>query len=91
MGKSFTYETEVDVDLDDILSELDDKDKQELVDELYDEGYVPSQIDSESDSYNYNGIIGEKLYDALTKLRNNRSQLSNEDEEMIINLAEKLV
>lgn len=76
-----------DIDVYDVLPQLDDQEKQELIDDLYQEGYEPSLMEE----LNYNGVQGEKLQEALAKIQKNRSQLSNEDEEMIINLAEKLV
>lgn len=76
-----------DIDVYDILPQLNDQEKQELIDDLYQEGYEPSLMEE----LNYNGVQGEKLQEALAKIQKNRSQLSNEDEEMIINLAEKLV
>ena len=76
-----------DIDVYDILHQLNDQEKQELIDDLYQEDHEPSLMEE----LNYNGVQGEKLQEALAKIQKNRSQLSNEDEEMIINLAEKLV
>ena len=76
-----------DIDVYDILPQLNDQEKQELIDDLYQEGHEPSLMGE----LKYNGVQGEKLQEALAKIQKNRSQLSNEDEEMIINLAEKLV
>ena len=77
----------IDIEIDDIMYGLDRYEKQQLVDELYDDGYVPKQIsgtllDSDEDS-DWNV--------AVNKLKNNQWRLSKEDEETILKITNKLV
>ena len=77
----------IDIEIDDIMYSLSSYEKQELVDELYDNGYVPKQIsgtllDSDDDSdWNI----------AVNKLKNNQWRLSKEDEETILKITNKIV
>lgn len=77
----------IDIDIDDIMYGLDRYEKQQLVDELYDDGYVPKQIsgtllDSDEDSdWNI----------AVNKLKNNQWRLSKEDEETILRITNKII
>ena len=77
----------IDIDIDDIMYSLSSYEKQELVDELYDSGYIPKQIsgtllDTDDDSdWNI----------AVNKLKNNQWRLSKEDEETILKITNKIV
>lgn len=77
----------IDIEIDDIMYSLSSYEKQELADELYDNGYVPKQIsgtllDSDDDSdWNI----------AVNKLKNNQWRLSKEDEETILKITNKIV
>ena len=77
----------IDIEIDDIMYSLSSYEKQELADELYDNGYVPKQIsgtllDSDDDS-DWNT--------AVNKLKNNQWRLSKEDEETILKITNKIV
>ena len=77
----------IDIEIDDIMYSLSSYEKQELVDELYDDGYVPKQIsgtllDSDEDS-DWNV--------AVNKLKNNEWRLSKEDEETILRITNKII
>lgn len=81
----------VDVDIDDILWELSKREKQQLVDELYDDGFTPSQIDtldlmSEGNDNPMNVMWKEQIL----KLLSNRHKLTNEDEEIILKISNKI-
>ena len=74
----------IDVDIDEIISCLTNKEKQELVDDLYDDGYVAKKSDeakSTDDEWN----------DQIGKLFNNRWRLSVEDEATILAITNKIV
>ena len=77
----------IDIEIDDIMYSLSSYEKQELADELYDDGYVPKQIsgtllDSDEDSdWNI----------SVNKLKNNQWRLSKEDEETILKITNKIV
>ena len=76
----------VDIELDDILTELTSREKQQLADDLYEDGYCPSQVDQDS--------INEKYSDfdkQVQKLIGNSWRLTKEDEETILKITNKLL
>jgi len=80
----------VDVDIDDILWELSSNQKQELVDDLYDDGYIPAEV-KEFELFNgspqtYNET---ELLDILTKIWGNKRSLTQEDINTLTHLSRK--
>ena len=74
----------IDVDIDEIISCLTNKEKQELVDDLYDDGYIAKKSDeAKSTDDEWNEQIG--------KLFNNKWRLSPEDEATILTITNKIV
>lgn len=74
----------VDVDIDDILYSMSNYEKQQLVDDLYNDGYIAkkdNEVKSTDDAWN----------DQIHKLFNNKWRLSKEDEETILRITNKLV
>ncbi len=76
----------IDIDLDDILWGLSSYEKQELVDDLYDDGYCPKQIgnhpdDEDSDEWDTN----------VRKLIGNKWRLTTEDEETILRITNNII
>ena len=83
----------VDVDLDDVISSLSDRKIQCLVDELYDDGYLPTKLDSYNiptklDSYNI-FITNDEFGEMVSKLNGTRLTLTPEDESIIRNILAK--
>lgn len=82
----------IDIDLDEIYDEMDRHDKREMAGWLFDDGIIEShprpeirRLVGNSESH------GEKeLKDALNKLWNAYHRLSNEDELLIKQIADKL-
>ena len=78
----------IDVDIDDIIWGMSDYEKQDLVDELYDEGIV-----AKSDpryGLDENGNLND--FDAeVKKLIGNSWRLSKEDEETILKITNKII
>jgi hypothetical protein len=75
----------IDIEIDDILYSLSSYEKQELADELYDDGYVAKQVKQ---------VIDEDLDEwdeAILKLKGNKWRLSKEDEETILRITNKLI
>ena len=72
----------IDIDLDDILYSLSSYEKQELVNDLYDDGYVPKQVQN---------IVGDEWDEQVKKLKGNKWRLSKEDEETILKITNKIV
>ena len=77
----------IDIDIDDIIYGLDRFEKQSLVDELYEDGYVPKQLngtladDEDADDWD----------EQVKKLKGNKWRLSKEDEETILKIANKII
>ena len=77
----------IDIDVDDILWNMSDREKQELVDELYDDGYVPKQMGvSESES----NILDIVWQNTISKLSKGRLMITPEEEEIISKIANRL-
>lgn len=76
----------IDVSVDDILWGMSDYDKQELVDELYDDGFVAKQMGDHPDDASSNDFDRE-----VSKLLGNSWRLSKEDEETILKITSKIV
>jgi len=83
----------IDVDLDEVYNEMDRRDKQTMAEWLYDDGILQSHSNPEirklvrSDEES----PGEyELRNNLMKLWNGHFRLSNEDEEIIKQIANKL-
>ena len=78
----------IDIDIDDILCSMMSYEKQELVDELYDDGYVAKkdpryELDDEGNF--------DEFDSAVKKLIGNKWRLSPEDEQTILAITNKLV
>ena len=74
----------IDIDIDDIISSMGSYDKQMMVDELYDDGYVAKKNTSERNS-------DDEWNEQVNKLFNNKWRLSKEDEETILKITKKLI
>ena len=74
----------IDIDIDDILWGMSDREKQELVDDLYEDGYIAKKDDAEKSFDN-------EWNDEVNKLFNNKWRLSKEDEETILKITKKLI
>ena len=79
----------IDIDIDDIMYGLSRREKQELVDELYEDGYCPKQLEGTLLVEN-NKRPSEFDY-AVHKLIGNSFKLSKEDEETILRITNKLI
>ena len=76
----------VDIDVDDILWDLDDRDKQYIVDELYEDGFTPKGMESDNPLVS----IAESFFnESLDKLKGKWNMLSAEEEQTIINIAKR--
>ena len=75
----------VDLDINDIMYSMTSYDKQQMADELYDDGYCPTQVKQ---------VMDEDLDDwdeAILKLKGNKWRLTKEDEETILRITNKLI
>jgi hypothetical protein len=83
----------IDVDLDEVYGEMSRTDKRDMAEWLHEDGILESHPNPEirkvvrGDDESY---AEKELRDNLTKLWNGHYQLSNEDEEIIKQIANKL-
>jgi hypothetical protein len=84
---TFWVDTEVELTVNEIYENLSDRDILKLVDLLVSEGAVISTNTSKNESMSF---LDEEWKKTLLKLMNNRHRLSNEDEETIKTIANKL-
>lgn len=70
----------VDIDINDVLWEMSKRDKQILVDELYEDGYIPKPlINNHTDDFSL----------ACKKLMGQAWRLTREEEEFITNISKR--
>jgi hypothetical protein len=75
----------IDIDIDDILWGMSSREKQELVDELYDEGYIPTKLEKSI-------LYSESDFDnACEKIKGNSWRLTKKEEAFIINISERFI
>jgi hypothetical protein len=72
----------IDIEIDDIMYSLSSWEKQELANELYDDGYVAKKDKRNTD---------DEWNEQVNKLFNNKWRLSKEDEKTILRITNKLV
>ena len=84
---TFWVDTEVDLSVNEIYENLSDREILKLVDLLVSEGVVISTNTSKNESMSF---LDEEWKKTLITLMNNRHRLSNEDEEIIKTIAQKL-
>jgi hypothetical protein len=75
----------IDVDIDDILYGLTSWERQELIDELYDAGYIPTDLEKKQSKSD------DDWDEAVAKLKGNKWRLSNEDTEIILKITSKIL
>jgi hypothetical protein len=77
----------VDVDINDVLWSMGDRDKQKLVDELYDEGFTPKELEKKLDPPTH---AAESIFnEALDKIKGKWNMLTEEEETIIINISKR--
>ena len=84
---TFWTEAEVELDVNDIYENLSDREVLKMVDLFVEEGLVISTNTSKNESMNF---LDQEWRKALLNLMNNRHRLSNEDEEIIKSISNKL-
>ena len=84
---TFWTEAEVELDVNDIYENLSDREVLKLVDLFVEEGLVISTNTSKNENMSF---LDEEWKKTLLNLMNNRHRLSNEDEETIKTIANKL-
>lgn len=82
----------MDIDLDDIIDGLTHHEKQELVDELYSDGYYQTKLEKliYTDSEYDNVSLNEKLFrEQLGRISSNYLSLTNEEQEIILKISKR--
>ena len=82
----------VSFDVEDIIWGMDRYEKQDMVDSLYDDGFVPSNVKKDLDLVIDHLPLTpseQELSDLLDKVWNNRNVINNNDLEIIKHLAKK--
>ena len=77
----------IDIDIDDILYSMSNWEKQELADNLYDDGYIPKQMDV----VHRDDVPVSDFDEQVGKLIGNSWRLSKEDEQTILRITNKLI
>ena len=78
----------VDIDLDDLMWDLSKWDKQRLADKLYEDGFVPKEIET-IDAREPGTPLEYELSDILDKIWDNRKFINNDDLETLKHLSKK--
>ena len=73
----------VDVDIDDVLWGMSSSEKQELVDDLYEDGYIPKPFQDKANRHT------DDFSKACKKLIGQSWRLTREEEEFIINISKR--
>ena len=76
----------IDIEIEDILWNMSSYEKQELVDELYDDGFVPKQMGV----VHPDDVPTDDFDKEVSKLMGNRWRLTTEDEQTILKITNKL-
>ena len=84
---TFWTHAEIDLSVDEIYENLSDREVKKLIDLLVSEGEVISTNIGKNESMSF---LDEEWKKTLLNLMNNRHRLSNEDEETIKTIANKL-
>ena len=88
MSKIFTR---IDLELEDLITGLSNKDKQDLVDLLVEKGVIPTKLFSEEVPSFEKNYLDRNWDEAVFKLLRSRLLLSNEDTESVLRIANKLI
>lgn len=81
----------VDIDIDDVLYGLTDREKQRLVDDLYDEGYYQSKLENQLSGDTDNTVsVNEQLFRTeILKLRSNYLNLTHSELDILENISKR--
>jgi hypothetical protein len=80
----------VDVDLDDVFIAMDKRDRENMADWLHDEGYLDKYLEKEQAKNLASYSTGHSWKEICNKLFLNQLRLTNEEEEIIKKIADRL-
>ena len=78
----------IDIDIDDVLDGMTSREIQSLVDDLYEDGYIPTKIEKQKEK-EQPSLLESFLQEALEKISNNYHRLTSEEEQQIFNIAKR--
>lgn len=79
------FETSIDIDIDDFISECNSREIKDLIEFLVEDGYLPESILTDTPK-----IENTYWNQEVQKLTDNQWKLSVEDEQTILNITKKL-
>ena len=82
----------MDIDLDDIIDGLSSHEKQELVDELYSDGYYQTELEKQiytSSEYDNVSLNAQLFREQLGRISSNYLSLTAEEEELILKISKR--
>lgn len=82
------YAEDIDIDADEFLSYCNDRDREELIDALIEGGYLKKDCKEDFKDYNYS-VSEAHFVEAVDKLRSKWNMLTQEEEELIIKIANR--
>jgi hypothetical protein len=82
------YAEDIDIDADEFLSSCNDRDREELIDALIEGGYLKKDCKEDFKDYNYS-VSEAHFVEAVDKLRSKWNMLTQEEEELIIKIANR--
>ena len=91
MRKTMTY-INMNIDLNEIIDGLSSYEKQELVDELYQDGFYQKELEKQIEGfYDYdNASLNEQMFrEQLGKISSNYLSLTNEEQEIILKISKR--
>jgi hypothetical protein len=80
----------VDVDLDDVFIAMDERDRENMADWLHDEGYLDKYLEKERAKNLASYSTGHSWKEICNKLFLNQLRLTNEEEEIIKKITDRL-
>ena len=80
----------IDIDLDDIYAEMGSSDCKEMTSWLYEDGYLDEYLEKERAKNLTSTVNGWAWENICDKLANNQLRLTNEEEEIIKKIADRL-
>ena len=90
MGRTSFRQISFDIDLDEVYSEMGSKDCEEMTRWLYEDGYFDEYLEKEKYKNLTSHVTGWNWEEICNKLLNSQLRLTNEEEEIIKKIADRL-
>jgi hypothetical protein len=80
---------DVEIDVDDMYWDMSRFEKQEMMEKLYEDGYMPKELQEELDGRQPGTNLEQELSNLLDKIWDNRKFINNNDLETLKHLSKK--